>query len=192
MPTSKELHQVRDSTKTAVQIFVDTLSKEHSWIISKPSPKQAFALELLVLFCSHVIINESVDWVCKFSSSLHLLGEVYRTCDKKYQSVIMDDSIPDQIEKNPCHFVKEYFTWVLSLCCLLKRWRSNHAASYENLLRYDQHHSSIEMLANAIAAERLVISRTEVDRKKHSYLEAFESLNIALLCYTNHKQNFSW
>ena len=192
MPTYQGLHQLRGNTKTVVQLFADTLSKEHSWIVSKPTLKQAFAVELLVLFCSHVTINESVDWVCKFSSSLNLLGKVYRTCDKNYRSAVMDDSIPDQIEKNPCPFVKEYFTWVHGLCCLLKHWRSNHADSYENLLRYDQHHSSIEMLASAIAAERLVVSQTEISKKKQSYLGAFESLNVALICYTNHKQDFSW
>lgn len=173
-------------------MVADTLSKEHNWITSKPTPKQAFAVELLAHFCSRVIINDSLELVCKFSYCLHSLGEVYRTCNKDYRITVMDGSIPDQINENPCHFVREYFTWVLGLCCHLKHWRSAHAASYENLLRYDEHHGSIETLAKAIAAEGLVVSKTVISEENKSYLVAFETLNTALICYTNDNQESSW
>lgn len=182
---------MRGNIRSVVQLVADTLSEEHNWIASKPTPKQAFAVELLALFCSRVTIN-SLELVCKFSSSLHSLGEVYRTCNKEYRIAVMDGSIPDQINENPCHFVKEYFTWVLGLCCLLKHWSSAHADSYEHLLRYNEHHSSIDTLAKAIAAEGLVVSQTLISEENKSYLVAFETLNTALICYTNDNQDFSW
>lgn len=180
-------------TKTAVIAICDTLSKDQRWITSKPTPKQAFALELLVLFCSKVTIsNDSLDWVEKFTSSLHLLGAVYRSCDKEYKVAVKNGNVPDQSRHNPCSFVEQYFVWVVTLYQLLQCWKSQYASSYEMLKCYSVHHKSINILADAITAQELVVPKKVITEEFQNYLRAFEALNNALICYTDTEQDAVW
>lgn len=193
MPTCEEVQKMADITKTAIIALNDTLSKDQKWITSKPTPKQAFALELLVLFCSKVTItNHSLSWMDKFSLSLPLLGAVYQSCDKEYKVAITKGCVPDQTRHNPCSFVEQYFAWVLTLYQLLQHWKSQYASSYEMLKCYSVHHGSAKILADAITAQELLVPKKVIADEYHKYLCAFESLNKALIHYIPNDQDAVW
>lgn len=159
--------------------------------LSELNSRLEFCWGVVGTCCAKMPVSESLEWARSFYHIIDQLGRIYSVFCKMQEleetkSVLNDENMPLDVIQSSCEGVKKFFRWLSQAQQVLAAWRQKFVAkdiNYDGIQLYLDVFSLLNRAATSLSANTLVVDAQYVHAVRTDFLQAFELLNMMLICY---------